>query len=240
MERIAFLVPSRGRPSNMERLVNSIYENAAEPKNVDVWFRLDDDDNDSLYKAMDLFHEFGNVYARIGPRIVLSEMTNELHDKAKKICNIFCYLGDDCVVRTKEFDNIVREEFNKVSDRLILLYGSDGYNPNTATYGFVHRNFTKLNDDKVFDTPYLGDYCDTHITSIFKNIERFVISSNLFIEHMHPAANKANWDKTYNEKNQRCYSGVPCQIQFQLNASKREQIATKLRQHLQYSSVKKV
>src|SRR5574337_284897 len=127
---ISFLIPTRKRPDNMRRLAASIYDNAAKPENVELLFYIDVDDIESYEIAGDLMEFYSNCGYIQGPRICLSEIHNTLL-RYSKFDDIYCYAGDDNVVLTKGFDKIVYEEFDKYSDKLILLFGDDLFNPNT-------------------------------------------------------------------------------------------------------------
>lgn len=41
---ISILLPSRGRPDNIVRLANSIFETASDPSEIEIIVRLDEDD----------------------------------------------------------------------------------------------------------------------------------------------------------------------------------------------------
>lgn len=107
--RIAVLVPSRGRPRNIERLHSTIMDTAADPELIDLWVRLDDDDVCvPTYLGMDLGSQ---VRYRIGPRTKLAASWNELAEvtlsqgagDAPRYTHLALW-GDDVVPETQAWD----------------------------------------------------------------------------------------------------------------------------------------
>lgn len=233
MDNISFLVPTRGRPTNMKRLADSIYEMAKYPDQVELWWYIDNDDKEEVVDmAQFLMEQYPTCSYYCGPRICLSETHNLLLEYTK-FNSIYSYLGDDNVVRTLGYDEIVYEEFDKYQDKIILLYGSDLYNKDNATFGFVSSEFIRLNNNRLFDRQYSGDYCDTDLSDVFRQIGRFIVREDLVIEHLHYCINKSSVDSTYNDKNRRCYGQYPpCNIQYELNRPERDAAARRLKEYI--------
>jgi hypothetical protein len=74
MEKIAILVPTRGRINSMEGIVKSVIETSDNKESNEVVFYIDDDDTESVKAAESLNSEYGNVKYAVGKRIILSDM----------------------------------------------------------------------------------------------------------------------------------------------------------------------
>lgn len=191
MSRISILVPTRNRPANMRRLVDTARQLAELPPQV--IFYVDDDD----VPSMDVGTELG-VDVVVGQRVVLSQMWNRLLEFAQHEVVMHC--GDDVAFRTFAWDRLVTEEFERHPDRLVLVHGRDGYqDANLATHGFYHRNWVEVLGRLV--PPYFSsDYNDLWNTEVADRIGRRVYLPSVYTEHMHPQAGKAEWDLTHQER----------------------------------------
>lgn len=195
--RISILVPTRNRPDNVERLLESAYRTADLPP--EVWFYVDDDDprrNESTI----IMNRYGARWV-CGERVVLSQMWNELATRAEN--DVMMHCGDDIVFRTQSWDTRVVEAFERVPDHLVLVHGDDGYQrSNIATHGFYHRNWIEVLGR--FVPPYFSsDYNDLWLTEVADAVGRRVYLPDVYTEHMHPAAGKGELDQTHRERLER-------------------------------------
>jgi hypothetical protein len=103
--RIAVLVPSRGRPHNIARLHSAIVDSAANPEDIDLWVRVDDDDPAGLHAYVDT--EVPAHRWIEGPRTRLAASWNELAELARlsdREYTHFALWGDDVVPETQGWD----------------------------------------------------------------------------------------------------------------------------------------
>lgn len=187
---ISILCPTRGRPENVKRLLESLKATcAAEPE---VIFYQDEDDETVL--------EVGDCRVIRGPRRTLSACWNECAKVATR--DILMVGADDIVFKTKGWDTIVEEAFAKSTDKILMAFGDDGaWGDRLATHPIVHRKWFEAIG---YITPphFSADYCDTWIYEIAQAINRKVYLP--FVnEHLHPVWNKAEMDATYQDKYQR-------------------------------------
>ena len=185
---ISLLTPTRGRPSNMLRLCKSVEEMAHDPNNIEIVFYIDIDDN----KSEEQFHEICdrgfavNVYACIGKRIILSETWNKCLEISEGPYYMLC--ADDIIFRTQNWDNMVLDKFAEYPDKIVLVYGKDGFDahvPPLATHPFLHKNWIDIIG--YFCPPYfVSDYNDRWLTTVADTIKRRELLPNLLTEHMHP------------------------------------------------------
>lgn len=218
---ISILCPTRKRPSNIQRLYDSVMHTVDKPEEVELIFYVDEDDVETL----DFLADFPVTYF-VGRRIVLSKMWNKCADIANG--DILMHGGDDIVFRTNGWDTKVRDAFAAYPDRIAFVYGRDGYAPDDfGTHGFIHRNW--VNAVGYFVPPYFSsDWNDTWLNEVAKSIGRHVFIPDMFIEHMHPVAGKGEWDITHQERLSRGEKDGVAQ-QYEKLAKKRALDVAKLR-----------
>lgn len=195
---ISILLPSRGRPDNIVRLANSIFETASNPSEIEIIVRLDEDDP-KLEQYMDNPPKQTTYFT--GPRVVLSELWNECYKRSTG--DILMHAGDDIVFRTKEWDRILQEKFNEFEDNIVFVFGDDGspHNGTFGTHGFIHRKWVETVG--YFVPPYFSsDYNDTWLNEVAQKINRHV-HIPILTEHMHPDFNKGPVDKTHKDRYER-------------------------------------
>jgi glycosyl transferase/beta-hydroxylase protein BlmF len=188
---VSILAPTRGRPHNVRRLIESVRATAA--GEVEIIFYVDEDDD----KTRQLIGQVDATFI-VGPRIILSECWNRCAEQANHDVMMQCC--DETVFRTANWDRYVRAEFDKVPDKILLVHGNDGIQgAGLATLGFIHRRWA----DTVgyFVPPYFScDWNDMWLTEIADALRRRVYLAEVYTEHMHPVAGKAPMDKTHQER----------------------------------------
>ncbi len=134
---ISILTPTRVRPSSIDRLVMSCLKMASDPTKIEFVFYIDNDDNASKEKLEELKVKISPEQIKYlqGPRIVLSEMWNQIQPLAT--ADIFMHCGDDIVFQTQGWDDKVLEAFNKSKDKIIFVHGNDGYWNERFVYSVV-------------------------------------------------------------------------------------------------------
>lgn len=185
----SLLLPSRGRPTNIARLHQSIVDTAHGDWEMVV--RLDDDDpTASEYPTL------RNVTYLCGPRVVLSQYWNECFAAARG--PVFMHAGDDIVMATPGWDVIVAEAFP--ADGIALVHGDDLGDRGTtfATHGFLRREWV----DAVgyFVPPYFSsDFNDVWLNEVANALERRIFVP-IVNEHLHPGFGKGPLDQTHLER----------------------------------------
>ena len=198
MVKFSALCPTRKRPDNMARLAHSFFQMSKNPDENELVFYIDNDDTESITKAQELQTQY-NIQYIVGERIVLSEMWNECY----KICKgeYLFHCGDDIVMKTPNWDNIVENKFLEFNDKIAFVYGDD-LNPampdDFGTHGFLHRNW--VDTVGYFVPPYFSsDYNDTWLNEVSKSIGRHY-KVNIVTDHLHPGIGKATWDQTHKDR----------------------------------------
>lgn len=194
MEKISLLLPTRNRPDNIKRFWDSVQETADSEVEVVVYIDSDDEsyNREEMRKA--------GIKVVHGRRRILSETWNQCYSAATG--DILGHMGDDIIFRTKGWDTKVRQAFAQYPDRIVFVYGDDGGPMSDfGTHGFIHRNWVEAVG--YFVPPYFSsDYNDTWLNDVAKLIGRHH-RVDILTEHMHPAFNKAEWDKTHQERMER-------------------------------------
>lgn len=191
---ISILLPTRGRPHNLERLSTSALGTADNPDDVEIVAYIDSDD--SSYENIQLPV---NVKIFKTERTLLSIYWNMAYSQSKG--PIYMHCGDDIVFHTQGWDTIVKQKFDEYPDKIVLLYGDDGdpnQEKNFGTHSFIHKNWV----DAVgyFVPPYFSsDFNDTWLNELADNVGRKV-KIPIFTEHMHFAFRKGELDLTHAER----------------------------------------
>jgi hypothetical protein len=191
---ISILLPSRGRPDQLARLIQSAHDTA---DNFEFVIRLDEDDPTlSQYRHL----EDGMVRIFTGARDVLSKYWNECYDQSHG--DILMHCGDDIIFRTGGWDEKVQQAFDEEADPYWFVHGDDGYwGHNFGTHGFLHREWAETVG--YFVPPYFSsDYNDTWLNDVANQIHRRKYV-DILTEHMHPNFGKGPLDQTHIDRLER-------------------------------------
>lgn len=175
----SILCPSRGRPKNLRRLLNSIRETTADLKRIEVLVYLDDDD--SLTSPQDFGeYEFATFFR--GSRVWMSLAQNILYSKSTGMLVMAC--ADDFVFRSAGWDLQISRVFMTKSDPFWLVFGNDlgSHAGKIPTHFFLHRSWPST----------LGYWVNTGRASLWdlwvydvaKSIERVHYVEETVFEHL--------------------------------------------------------
>lgn len=229
---ISILTPTRNRPVELQRMVESAIETAT--GEIEFLFRMDSDDRTE--------HAFGpqrlksgklaRLFTLNGPRErVMCHNWNQLIPHAKG--GIFLCGNDDCEFKTLGWDAMVEAEFAKYPDRILLVGGDDGFTHGRAIpHPFVSRQWVEIQG--FFSAPYFeSDYgTDTWNEDIGKMLNRRVYLPDLLIYHHHPCFGAGPKDATYTERMERHKQQNPGLIYLQ-KKPERMAIADRMRAVMQ-------
>lgn len=190
--QIDVLVPSRGRPQNLERLARAIAATADTPVRIRV--RLDSDD-----PSRDGYPELDNVSYTTGPRVHFAASVNEL--AAESDATHFAILGDDVLPETLGWDTAL---LASLGDGIGVAYGSDGlellHGPDLPTHVLVPRAiFDRLGWIALPALRHL--FCDNVWRDLGNAVDNLVYSPNVKLTHLHRWNKTAPDDDTYREAN---------------------------------------
>lgn len=206
-ESISIIFPTRERPNAVLELFQTLQDNTHHKSRLEICLYFDDDDINSLQIIENNKNKFDfKIKTIVKPRFFtkMSNMWNIAYQELAKN-SIIMLCADDFRFKTHNWDDIVYEEFAKVPDKILLLYGNDGFisgRLQIATQSFVHRKW--IENSPFWLPPYFScDYCDTWLSDIAKNLNRKVYRNDLLIEHMHFLIGKSQKDKNSEERIER-------------------------------------
>jgi hypothetical protein len=193
--RISLLMPTRGRPDNIVRLLKSLHDTSHVMPQVIC--RIDDDDAEAK-SALDQLIAAGEPLDYIcGPRATMTSYWNECAKATD--AEIVMFAADDLIFRTKGWDSAVIKAFDSHPDQLIFVHGNDGHWGNRfGTHGFLHRKWIDA-VGYVLPPYFSSDYGDTWVNDVANALNRRVYVQ-ITTEHMHPLWGKADMDATYQER----------------------------------------
>jgi hypothetical protein len=201
-DSVAFLVPTRNRVPGVVRFINSIINTTSDIERVCIYFYVDEDDTSSQQFFSEL--EGNNRYKdlvkyKIGPRIILSQMVNELYPLTKE--SILYFGADDLEMKTEGWDRILYKFFAQLSDNIAVAFADDlatfQHPEGLATHPIFHRDW--VNVLGYVSPPYFAcDYADTWLSDLAKGVNR-LFKLPFINEHHHFSVNKSPYDSTYAE-----------------------------------------
>jgi glycosyltransferase involved in cell wall biosynthesis len=194
---ISILCPTRNRPQNIKRLVDSICSTVKDVTQLEFLVYIDDDDEESI-PAIQEAAERIPTNAVQGNKLIGSQMYNELGKLAKG--DIIMFAADDIAFRTPDWDQVVQQEFAKYEDKILFVYGEDGFQKGRiGTHGFIHRFWMEL-VGYVLPPKLASAYTDEWVTELADRVGRRCYLPNLIVEHLHPATGKSPQDETYTQR----------------------------------------
>jgi len=186
---ISVLCPTRERPENVLRLVNSARATAKNPELLEFIFYVDLDDES--------FPDIDGVKVIRGPRVWISNAHNVLYASAKG--EILMTAGDDMEFLSMNWDVVIKEKFKSIPDRIGLVFGNDlgTHAGKIAVHGFFHRRWIEIIGTWV--QPGRGCPWDLWSTDVARKIDRLFYLPEVHIKHIHyrQGNKEANFDSTY-------------------------------------------
>ena len=202
---VSVCLPTRGRPERFADMYRSAIETAHGQIEVVAVFD-DDDETASAYPK-------GPTYLTVPAGTNQSGLWSVAWTAAT---GDVAHMGaDDLIYRTEGWDLAVEEAFLRWRDRIGMVYVCDLYPLSSTPYvgqrasdaigggycfaanPFVSREWIEALDG-FFTPPYYKSWeADSWIYDVAKSISRVRYLKDVVIEHMHPMADKAPMDETY-------------------------------------------
>lgn len=190
------LAPTRGRPASAERLWK-LFQETKTCEGTSILFAIDDDDPDrKAYEGLGL-------PLTVAPRQRLAAMLNRLAlEHATKPDAPFAigFMGDDHIPRTRGWDEIMLTKLQEMKTGVV--YANDLFQGS-------HLPATPfMSADIIRALGYMHPPTLVHLVidafwkEIAESIDRLAYMPDVIVEHLHPYANKAEWDALYIENNQ--------------------------------------
>jgi len=184
-------VPTRGRPVQLRRMLDSVARTAAHPERIEVVLVVDSDDPQSLEK-----HPRLAVRHAVGaPGRTMGELNNVGYEASSG--RYVMLLNDDVIVRTRGWDAVALRCFQRFPDPFVLLHVNDTLmRDHLCTFPLTSRAFYEL-CGAVCPTEYQRYRIDDHIEDVFNLLavageRRVVYLPDVVFEHdnatLHPEA----------------------------------------------------
>jgi hypothetical protein len=183
------ILPSRSRPENVARCINALKENSLIS---DFCVAIDDDQSD-LYPRLD-----GVIY-EVNPRLRVNGTLNLVAIKYAKKYKTICFIGDDHLVKSKNWDQSLAEPIN--TKGYGISYGNDLLQgQNLPTAAMMSTNIIEILG---FMSPpqLIHLFIDNFWMVLGLNIGSLYYFEDVIIEHLHPYAGKAEIDDGYIDAN---------------------------------------
>jgi len=179
---------SRGRQQGLKRLINSVFENAKNPKCVEIVVYIDDDDwaTRKLYEGEykdnpNIVFIMGTRVGYLGWRLVWDKFYEYLRG------DVFMAIPDDCWVILKHFDEV----YYKFKDQAVV------FGPNRGRYRCRFGYTRKL----VEQDEYIRNYANPNpIQKADRYIADYAISNGFYVKTSNMYRKSDGRDKTYKER----------------------------------------
>jgi hypothetical protein len=197
MPELLVIVPSRGRPQNIARLIAAWADTASPDRGTDLLVAVDDDDPAKLdYLAATSEAPFAWLEAAPGPRV--PGMTNVLNHYARAYAGSYQYLGfcgDDHLPITPGWDARIRYVLGLWPAG--ICYGDDQLQrANLPTAVFLTANIVRRLGWMA--PPMLRHlYVDNAWKDLGLAAGVLTYLPEVVIQHVHPVAQRAAWDEGY-------------------------------------------
>lgn len=233
--RFSICVPTRGRPENVKRLIDSIYSTASKPSTVEIIFRTDNDDKgarrtkSAITENIKKLKEENRVHIKmaVGERLqYLSDLWEDCYSHAISDRIMMC--ADDVIFRTQGWDNTIANGTPNADKNIYFIWGNDlNQRRGLATLPMMSRLWIETVGYFV-PKGYACDWCDTHIHDIANRLANLgsdirCYFGDVVFEHMHPSVGKAKWDDTYGFRRSKVE-----QSQYYKRTGERQTIAQKI------------
>ena len=188
------IVPSRDRPKNIVDLIHALHETET---NSDLVVVVDNDDAKlSDYQTID-----GCQLLAISPgsRGVVWPLNQGARTMLELGYRYFVFMGDDHRPRTKHWDKVWRTNLDELGTGIV--YGDDLFqSKGLPTQVGMTRNIVEALNGFV-PAVFQHLYCDDFWLALGNDLEAIRYLPETVIEHLHPMAEKAEWDDLYREVN---------------------------------------
>ena len=196
---ISLLMPTRDRPTLVDRFIKSLVANTNDLSRVEIVFYVDEDDTDSHHLGSDDV----SVISIIGPRMSMGCYNSACLEKARG--DIIILVNDDMVIGTQDWDIRIINLHASVPDKIYLAYGNDLFKKcNLCTFPILSRRTCELLLEP-YPKEYQGALIDYHLFDIFKRLQcagfdRIYYLDDVVFEHLHYRTGKASFDETYQRR----------------------------------------
>ncbi len=198
---LSLLIPTYSRPDSIRRFVEHAVNSASGKNQIEILFGCHADDTLSLNAIRQCQPNSKQVEIRAAiidrhpdgkPHLV--SYWNQTYQQAKY--DIVGFFGDDVLIKTPGWDEIVTDEFRRSPH--LLVYGNDVHiqKGRVATLFFTHKATHQLFGYYLY--PALRRwYMDEFMDLVYRRADCIIYKPDLILEHIHPDAFKEAKDAVY-------------------------------------------
>jgi hypothetical protein len=193
MNDLAVIVPSRGRPENIERLAQAWEDTEAEAQLIVCV----DNDDPALDGYREVFEQYGVIDAIVGPRKRLVPWLNAVAPYEAQKFDVVGFMGDDHCPQVRKWDAAIFNELWIMKTG--FAYGDDLLQSRALPTAWF------MTSDIVDRLGYMIPPCLVHmwadnwVFDIGTAIGKLRYLSDVTIEHLHPVAGKTPNTAQYDE-----------------------------------------
>lgn len=193
MKRLCLIVPSRGRPTNVQRLIEAVEMTSLGEAQLVVGI----DDNDPERPG---YAELACVKVMLAGHPTMIEKLNSIAVHEASAYEFIGFAGDDHVPRTKGWDKAVIEALDSLHGPGIVYCNDLFQGPNLPTSVFMHSSIVQTLGWMAPPT-LMHLYCDNAWRTLGEALGALRYLPDVVIEHVHPHAGKAESDEQYERVN---------------------------------------
>jgi hypothetical protein len=190
--KMMVLAPSRGRPENALRLLDRFYDTTSMESDIRI---IIDEDEPRKQEYNQLL--MGDYIMSFGERLRLGALLNKYGTAYAPNHEIIGFMGDDVYPSNAGWDEKIFEAMTPNG----IVYCNDGWQgQNLPTAVFMDSNIIKTMGFMVpLGMTHL--FIDNYWYELGKRLGTLTYLEDVYLEHLHPFAGKAETDKTYEEAN---------------------------------------
>jgi hypothetical protein len=199
---ISIICPTHKRPALQRRFAKCVYENCYDPRYSEIVFGIDEDDQVALDVAEELKKQYGEDFIRVCTITPGENLPNISNICAREVARgqIYGNAADDVVFRSKNWDVVVLQEFEKYDDKILLLWSDDGnWGGSLASHYFVSKNWVRALGH-IQPTHFHADWTDHWNQRLANRVGRAKVilsRERLFLQHLHAEHGGMEKDETY-------------------------------------------
>ncbi len=190
--RVLVKIPSRSRPDALRNVMTAYERLSSGNPRTGFLISLDEDD---LSMA-----DFVNP-TKMPCAIALGHSDSKIHainrDVEKPDWDILVVGSDDCVPKTKDWDNHMRKDFEGFDG---IIWYPDGWNYRICCQPVMSRAYYEL-FNYIYHPSYKSLYCDNELTMVAKKLGKLKQSESVKFDHLH-YRNRKRMRDTLDKKNE--------------------------------------
>lgn len=176
-QTISILLPTRGRSKQLDKTIKSIRRNADQPSKVEIIFRCDVDDQETLS-----YLSSNNEIFIAGPREKGYASLPKFMNQCARLStgDIIMMFNDDAIIETKGWDSKLISCANKFPDGIFNIGVNTGLNDNLFPFSIVSRVFMNalgyVNDERLL-------FSDIFLLDVLEGFERTIRLKEVMFKH---------------------------------------------------------